>query len=216
MSNNTFIEKSKIIHKNKYDYTLVEYKNNKTKVKIICLKHGVFEQVAGSHLSGNGCIKCARLERMTLTEFIQKSKKIHGDKYDYSLSEYKNSKTNIKIICPIHGIFEQTSNSHLNGAGCSFCSKNKLTTKTFKEKSIKNHGDKYDYNLVNYKNINTKVKIVCPKHGIFEQTPAYHLSSGGGCTLCNKPNIFIEKSKKIHGDKYDYNLIDYKDNKTKG
>ena len=61
--------------------------------------------------------------------FILKSKKIHGDAYDYSLVEYINCKKKVKIICKEHGIFEQTPNNHLKGQNCPICKKS-LKNKT--------------------------------------------------------------------------------------
>jgi len=152
-----------------------------------------------------------------LIGFIEKAKKINGDKYDYSLVEYVNNHTKIKIICPEHGVFEQTPGNHINRkSGCPNC-KNTLTTIDFIEKAKKIHGDKYDYSLVKYVDTKTKVKIICPNHGIFEQTPMGHYNSG--CVKCsyekrsnnNKLTTidFIEKAKKIHGDKYDYSKTKY-------
>jgi hypothetical protein len=108
-------------HGDRYNYRLVEYKNNKTKVKIICPIHGIFEQTPHGHLRGYGCLECGGSKRLTTEEFIKKAKDIHGDKYDYSLVEYKNNKTKVKIICHEHGPFEQTPNDHLKGFGCPKC-----------------------------------------------------------------------------------------------
>lgn len=120
-----------------------------------------------------------------LLKFIEKAKIVHENKYDYSLAEYKDSITKIKIICPEHGIFEQNPNGHLSGCGCYICGgTKKLTTKEFIKKATEVHGNKYDYSLVDYKNNETKVKIICRKHGIFEQTPAAHYRVKCGCPLC--------------------------------
>lgn len=132
-----FKEKAKQLHNNKYDYSNVVYVNSRTKVKIICPKHGGFEQLPSSHLQGNGCPECARewtdehkenhakssrkSRGMTTDEWIQRAKQVHGDKYDYSLTEYVNQRTNVKIICPKHGIFEQKADSHIRGNGCRLC-----------------------------------------------------------------------------------------------
>jgi very-short-patch-repair endonuclease len=124
----TFIEKAKIVHGNKYDYSLVDYKNNYTKVKIICPIHGVFEQKPYAHTSNkSGCPKCgleksSKKQRMSYEKFIEKAKTVHGNKYDYSLVKYINAKTKIKIICPIHGVFEQIPDNHLRkNYGCPKC-----------------------------------------------------------------------------------------------
>ena len=95
-----FIEEAKKIHGNKYDYSLVEYKSSKEKIKIKCNTcEQVFLQTPNGHLTGRGCTFCNTNKRMTSDEFIEKAKLIHGDKYDYSLVEYKNMKTKIKIKC---------------------------------------------------------------------------------------------------------------------
>ena len=213
-----FIEKSRTVHGDKFDYSEVECIGSVKKVKIICLDHGAFEQTPNSHLSGNGCPKCYFEQKTSITlEFIEKSRTVHRDKYDYSMVEYVNNATKVKISCSEHGVFEQTPANHLNGNGCPKCGgTSKSNTLEFIEKSRTIHGDKYDYSEVDYINNKTKVKILCFQHGAFEQTPNSHLS-GKGCPNCKKSNIpaFIEKSRTIHGDKYDYSEVDYINNYTK-
>jgi len=155
-------------------------------------------------------------------EFIDKSKKTHGEKYDYSLVNYVNSKKKVKIICSIHGVFEQSPVHHyLRKHGCPKCSINKkLNTSEYINKAIKIHGNKYDYSLVNYVNAKTKIKIICPAHGIFEQEAGSHTDQKTGCPMCSKKynystKEFIEMSINLHGDKYDYSLVNYKNNYSK-
>jgi hypothetical protein len=124
IDNEIFKKRATLIHDGKYDYSLLEYKNNKTKVKIICPIHGEFEQESGSHLKGNGCLKCSG-KNLTTEEFINKVKEKHGNKYNYSLVDYKGSFKKIKIICPIHGEFEQFSDKHIKGHGCLLCKESK-------------------------------------------------------------------------------------------
>ena len=122
-----FINRSILIHNNKFDYSKVEYVNNHTKVCIICPEHGEFWQMPSDHLNGHGCKKCFNEEKrgkskqLTTEKFIEKAKKIHRDKYDYSKVNYVNSQTKVCIICPEHGEFWQTPKSHLNGRGCPHC-----------------------------------------------------------------------------------------------
>ena len=130
-----FIERAKIIHNDKYDYSSVEYEQRSKKIKITCPEHGEFEQTPNSHLNGHGCPKCSG-SFMNTEYFIKKSKEVHGDKYDYSLVDYKNNKTKVKIICPEHGEFKQVSTSHLTGSGCPIC--NNGFNKEFKIKLIRN------------------------------------------------------------------------------
>lgn len=141
-NNEEFIEKSKNIHGNKYDYSLVDYNGKRSSVIIICPIHGEFEQVARNHYGGSGCQKCANEsisnhQRLTIEGFIEKSRNIHGDKYDYSLVDYKTNTDRVKIICGIHGEFEQRPVEHLRGCNCPKCKESK-GEKIIREYLIKN------------------------------------------------------------------------------
>ncbi len=128
--------------------------------------------------------------RKTEEEFIVDAWCKHGDKYNYKLVDYIHSKVKIKIICSVHGVFDQIPNSHLRGFGCSDCKrvnhiKNITHDKdTFINQSIIKHNGKYDYSLVEYKGCRNKVSIICPVHGVFEQVPHYH-TQGNGCQICS-------------------------------
>lgn len=208
-----FIAQANLIHRNKYDYSLVEYVNSKSKIKIICPEHGEFEQIPNSHLTKHGCHRCASPLRKE-EDFINLCKIKHNNKYDYSLVEYRGNRVNIKIICPEHGVFEQIPDSHLRrGCECLKCSgKNKPSTEEFIAKAKLVHGDKYNYSLVKYIRSTSKIKIICPDHGIFEQKAVAHLNSTG-CPKCKGHNKtteeFIAQAKLIHEDKYDYSLVVY-------
>ena len=285
-----FIKKAKEIHGDKYDYSLSEVKGVTKKIKIICPKHGEFDQIPYNHLKGAGCKNCSLKtgweDRKKSTEdFIKKAKEVHGDKYDYSQTEYTDSKSQvkiidedgfehlvlpfshlkdcllnnksainknaffvnklkqihgdkydyslvkyekihdkIKIICSKHGEFSQSANSHFKGHGCPKCSgenssiNQTYSTETFISKAIETHGNKYDYSLVKYVDSKTKVKIICPVHGEFEQAPSNHLLRDG-CRKCSflhnakkrskSTEEFIKKAKEIHGDKYNYSKTEY-------
>lgn len=224
LTQDEFIRKAELIHNNKYDYSLAEYKNSITKIKILCHVHGEFIQPPGTHLAGVGCPRCAGKNKTT-EDFIIQAKKIHGDKYDYSLVKYKKTKTKVQIICPIHGIFEQTPICHLKSNGCQKCASNyKKDNAWFINKAITIHADKYFYNKVDYKNNYTKIIITCKKHGDFLQEPSSHLK-GMGCYKCAKTEIgikqrkttenIIKKFKNTHGELYDYSLVDYSTAKNK-
>jgi len=198
MTKDFFIQKSNEIHNNFYDYSLVDYVNNKTKVKIICPLHGVFEQSPDKHLINHGCVICNGGIKSNKDIFIQKSNEIHNNFYDYSLVDYVNNKTKVKIICPLHGIFEQTPKKHLIGQGCYNCYiiKNIKETNLFIEEANLIHNNFYDYSLVNYVNNKIKVKIICPIHGIFEQTPNSHLSNTK-CYKCSNISRRLKSLKRI-------------------
>ena len=105
-----FIKKAELIHNGKYDYSNVEYVNSQTKVSIICPIHGKFLQTPAMHLSGNGCPKCkaqkqGNIQRKKVEDFVNEAKEIHGDKYDYSKVNYKNTHDKVCILCPKHGEF---------------------------------------------------------------------------------------------------------------
>ena len=177
-----FIIDAKKVHGDRYDYSLSEYIGNKIKVEIICSIHGVFKQTPDNHSHNHGCPKCVGLY-MDNDLFIEKSIIIHKNKYNYSLINYINNSTPIKIICPEHGVFEQSPHAHLNGSGCPKCVGFNKTTEEFIKEAKLIHDNKYDYSLVEYKNATNKIKIICNKHGIFEQTPNKHLN-GNGCKHC--------------------------------
>jgi len=183
-----FIKEVIAVRGNRYDYSLVEYINGHAKIKIICKEHGVFKQTPSNHLNHNqDCNKCANNQQKTGEQFIQDAYLIHGDKYDYSLVKYITARLKIKILCPIHGVFEQTPTNHLTGFGCNYCGGNQQkTTAQFIQEAIMIHGDKYDYSLVEYINSYTKVKIICPTHGIFKQAPTnhIHIENERGCPTC--------------------------------
>lgn len=132
LSNDEFIYKAKKVHGDKYDYSKVEYVDAHTDVIIGCPVHGDFKQKPGEHLRGRGCKKCGWKQDDT-SSFITKAMLVHGNRYDYSKVEYKNSSTSVPIICPKHGEFWQKPNDHLNGHGCPTCNESKL------EKEIEEH-----------------------------------------------------------------------------
>lgn len=226
-----FIAKAREVHGDKYDYSKTEYSTAKTKVCIICPKHGDFWQKPLFHLQGCGCPKCGiekqvSYKRSNLQEFILKSIKSHGDKYDYSKVEYKNNYTKVCIICPTHGEFWQKPVSHLMGLGCIYCriDKSKKDTLKFIEEAQRKHDYFYNYSKTKYISAHKKVCIICPIHGEFWQEAKSHLL-GCGCPQCGNNKIseklrlsrdeFIERANLIHNSKYDYSKVNYINGGTK-
>lgn len=210
LTTQSFIEKAVQIHGDKYDYSKVEYINSKTKVCIICPEHGEFWQVPASHLQKRGCPICSNIKKKLAkiddkNSFIEKAKKIHGDEYDYSKVEYIDSYTKVCIICTKHGEFWQSPNNHLRYQGCPSCYDDKRKNigtnnkNTFIEKAKEVHGDKYDYSKIDYKNVSTKISIICPKHGEFLQRPDHHLN-GCGCPRCCESKL--EREIRNYCDKH--------------
>lgn len=165
------------------------------------------------------------MAKFNLEDFLKKAKLMHGNKYDYSKSIYKNNRTKLIINCPIHGDFLQLPFLHMQGSGCRKCSdlkrsnNAKMSHEDFINKAKEIHGDKYDYSETIYKSADENVIIICPKHGKFEQKRAKHIYLRRGCPECAviksakkrslSTKLFINKAKEIHGDKYDYSLVNY-------
>lgn len=210
-----FISRCNKLYNNYYDYSKVVYKNTRSKIIVICPKHGEFILKASSHLGNRGCKKCGN-NMITLNEFIAQSNKIHNYKYRYDNVVYINKKTKVNITCLKHGDFLQKPQNHLSGQGCPKCVGKKKTTEEIILEFKKIHGDTYDYSLVEYKGNKPKVKIICKKHGVFEQQVAIHLQKNG-CIKCgnntsidgnnfiksfNNDNIIIENIMKIGGQRF--------------
>ncbi len=163
---------------------------------------------------------------ITTEEFIKKAIKLHGNKYDYSPTIYEKSSIKIKVKCFKHGLLEMLPHNHLKKlGGCRKCAIKIISSKrVFIQKATKKHGNKYNYELVNYINKYTKINIICFNHGSFFQKPDDHLQ-GKGCLQCGlisskkkqrkTTEDFIKKSKEMHGDKYLYDKSIYLNNKTK-
>ncbi len=221
MDKDTFVKRAIAKYGNFYDYSKVpEHFTQKDKICIICPEHGEFWQVFSGHLR-NSCPKCAnkrRGKKFTKEEFLERAKKVHGDKYDYSKVEYINCETNVCIICQKHGEFWQTPVNHILGHDCPKCKGRGLNTKEIVKKFKEVHGDKYDYSKVEFVKMHEKVCIICHEHGEFWQTPSKHLI-GRGCPKCGKMSAakkqcvtkeeFVERARKIHGEKYIYDNVNY-------
>jgi hypothetical protein len=214
-----FIAKANVIHNNKYEYSKVEYINSNTSVEIICPEHGSFWQKSVNHLRGYGCLKCVGKNK-TNEEWIENANKIHNNKYDYSKVEYINARTKVEIICPEHGSFFQKPISHVRGSGCIKCAGYySPTTEEWIERAQEVHGSRYDYSNVVYTGCDNKVEIICSVHGSFWQMAISHLR-GSGCIKCAgyySPTTeeWILKAQEVHGFKYDYSKIEYKDANNK-
>jgi hypothetical protein len=160
------------IFSDKYEFNFDGYTNTYGKIDVFCKIHGWSQQIVKNLFKGHGCKKCGGIiasnkQRKNIDIIANEFKKVHGNKYDYSKFKYSNNKTNSTIICPQHGEFLQSPWTHLKGHGCPSCSNNrKFDTKKFIHISKNIHKD-YIYDFVEYENMHTKVKIVCPYHGIF-------------------------------------------------
>lgn len=226
-----FIQKAILIHGDRYDYSKIKYTKAIEKVVIICHKHGKFSQQPSDHLKGRGCRACG-FERVTTENFIKNSEKRHGDRYDYTKSEFIKSLIRTTVTCKIHGDFKITPNKHQNGQGCLACSKlartggestkAKTARDTFLKKAMLVHGDKIDFSKMNYITAKEKAIFICPTHGEWTARPD-NILHGKGCPGCRAEIVreagrqlslvaaqkFADKARKVHGNKYDYSNTEY-------
>ena len=228
LTNEQIIESFRKVHENTYDYSKVVYIKSNEKIEIICPEHGSFFQTPNNHKNGQRCPKCSGKLKHTKEEIIEKMNLVHNNiikKYEYNIPTYNNIFQKIKIKCLVqdHGIFEQTISNHINGKGCPKCGKissglkNTSNQEDVIEQFKKVHHNKYDYSEVEYKKTSKKVKIICPEHGPFLQTPNAH-KMGSGCPSCGGkqkltiPQI-INRAQNIHSidskPKYHYNIEKY-------
>lgn len=215
-SNSEFIEKIKKLPNTKeVSFEKCQYVNNKTKVILTCHhkdsdgnEHGDFEITPGHLLDGEGCPVCRYIKsssalRRSIEELISDARKVHGDRYDYSMiTEYKNDRLKYPIICPEHGVFYQAMNNHIKGKqGCPVCGKIKqgaeqrITFEEFVERANKVHDGYYTYDESSYTLFTDYVGIICPKHGYFKQNGSNHINLGYGCPKCG--NIISKGEKEV-------------------
>lgn len=197
----SFIEKAKAVHGERYDYSLVEYGSSRATVKVLCPDHGIFEQRSGHHLEGQGCPVCGNSRKTTKGSFVEKARKVHGDRYGYDAVVYSGAHTKVEILChkPHHGLFSQRPGDHLQGYGCPKCSGvHPYSTGEFIEKARAVHGDKYCYDKSRYVGALVKITIFCKTHKTeFEQTPGNHLF-GRGCPSCAESGYNPEKPGNVY------------------
>jgi hypothetical protein len=216
-----FVDKSKFIHGDNFDYSETKILGNYVTVR--CKEHQcVLTQLLSNHLAGKGCIHCrndATQQRCSLglNGFLKRAREVHGDRYGYSkVLEYINEYTILEIECFIHGIFSQRSHDHLHGSGCPLCgkeegaAKKRTSLEAFISQSKKIHGNRYGYDQSVYVNDNTLMRVFCSSHnGYFDQTPR-RLLTGRGCKQCKRQrqpmpfDYYLKQFREKHSNKYQY------------
>lgn len=212
-----FIIKSNILHNNTYDYSKVNYINQKMKVIIGCKIHGDFEQSPNNHTHKSHprqCPKCSTIntannQRSSKDVFIERANKVHNNLYDYSNVEYINCEIKIKINCKKHGEFIQRPQHHLNGTCCPKCN-----TRGFSKLQI---------SWLNFISTYYGIKIIHAENGDEYIIPNTRFKADGYCIETNtiyefhgdywhgNPNIydsnkFNNTTKCTHGELYQNTL----------
>lgn len=202
-----------------YDLSQVEYVNSTTNITIICPKHGEVKKLLRAYMKGIGCTQCHVKCRIDTSVVLERFRKAHGDKYDYSEVEYTHNAKRVSIRCAQHGSFLQSPSIHWKGSGCPRCAKEQassytLTTDEIIKKFTVVHSTRYDYSQTVYVHSTVPLDIICTRHGVFRQTPNNHLR-GSGCARCtevaSKPEMRwadaietitgwkVDRQKKIDG-----------------
>lgn len=204
-----FIERARAAHGDKYDYSKSQYTKARTKTTVTCPYHGDFLVAPEHHWRGTGCTACSGKRQLTTAEFIKRSAKAHGDRYDYTNSVYVSDGVKVNIVCREHGQFSQLPRSHYGGAGCPKCARcARVPFSDFVKRSRVVHKDRYIYPPQRLLRTHQKVIIICRDHGEFSQVAKDHMS-GHGCRACAglaplDTEEFVARSKGVHGGKYSY------------
>ena len=214
-------------HGDVYDFVVDTYKGVGKKMEVICKIHNhKWKPRPIDLIRGQGCPKCRYVKSgkkrvLKVPEFIKRSRKTHGDKYDYSqVHQFKQQKKErVKIICPTHGVFKQNPFDHYSGSGCPKCweeIRSEVLTipwedilKSFRE----THGEKYQYTSDDSENSSSKLRLICSKHGGFTQDVTSH-KHGQGCPKCGRERIseflttpweeVLKSFRETHKDEYEY------------
>lgn len=224
-----------------YDYSKVIYTKSTEPITVVCPRHGEFITKPGMFLrSTYGCPKCAQVslaKQRTITpeDFIKRCKEVWGNKFTYEKTKYVNSDTKVVITCPIHGDFEIRPADFIRKHGCPKCKGNKTsilnkklhgdTLEDFINKAKLLYDNLFDYSKVIY--VNSRIKVCIHSNLLNEDfliTPSKFLSGSILKKYLGLPRyessslnleIFIQRAKLLHGDKYDYSKVEFKNVKEK-
>lgn len=215
-----FIKKSREVHGDTYTYDKVDYIRNSVPVVITCPTHGDFKQQPQHHTKGSGCPVCAKEARRryadsvtnTESQFIERAKAVHGDKYDYSDLKWKSYSRKVSIICPKHGRFKQAPVNHVVAKqGCPQCGIESIPEK------IRESEESFNTRLMahtdgrlrlaahsGYTNSNTTANFICRDHGEFTYKSPYRLFRSGDCPECMKEKG--QQTSKLEQELHDFVL----------
>ena len=189
-----FIVKAKAAHSSgtAYDYSKVVYENNRSRVEIICPKHGSFSQTAARHLAGADCPQCTRNKKYSAAEFFTEACRRHNNRYDYAESVFVSGNSELSILCKQHGLkFQQKAFLHLYGKhGCMECARegrstlHKIACGVLIDRASEVHDGKYSYPPEFTAGTADKIEVTCPKHGPFDVQIGNHIYQKSGCPSC--------------------------------
>ena len=196
------------------DYSLSNYIDSQTKIKIRCKVHDyIYEQVYNDHKRSKygGCPMCCderqSKERLPPKEFFTNKlislRDDRGTTYDYTSSVYRGARKEVNIVCKKHGVFWQLPQVHYRNGGCQQCANDAssesrfLTQEEFEEKAKTEHGDKYDYSVSIYRGYKEYVDVLCKEHGVFSVLVSNHLS-GQGCQMCTTKGFQNSKDSVLY------------------
>lgn len=235
MTHEKFVGKCTLLYGDTFDFSETKFIDMTTPVSYTCKVHGVVSASPRYILNGLGCKKCS-LEKKNAEArhdtnwFISESKRKFGDAFSYDKSVYVGAHESIIITCKEYGDFETTPAEHLKSkTGRTSKLNNKQFDDTyFLSKFTEKHKNLYSYTKTKNIHRHGSITCTCQKHGDFEIKTAYHLN-GGGCPMCAKENSsaiardrhrynkekFVELASEIHGDRYNYDFVEYIDSHTK-
>lgn len=183
-----YLARANQVHGGKYRYIESTLCSANKPATVLCKLHGKFQQKLANHLQGAGCPKCAGRG----VDWVERFKSVHGDQYDYQRVCYVDYKSPVEILCTVHGSFLQTPDNHYRGQGCPKCkgglirSHKQMVMSEFVRRANIVHDGRYVYPTEQFDNVlRSLVKIQCPEHGVFTQTPVNHLAGKTGCSRCS-------------------------------
>jgi hypothetical protein len=221
MTTERFLREGVIVHGDRFDYSLAKTNALKDKVTVVCRTHGPWETITANHLRGAGCPECAGNKKYTYESFVAQATSVHKGLFTYLKCHYKDNKSHMRIVCKVHGEFQQKAYCHLQGQGCPKCDgKGMVNAEVFAQKGREINGDKFDYSGVIYKDSHTPTQLKCNVCGHkFKQSYNGHIRQKQGCPKCAGMLVtlesFIESARKVHGERYDYSKTTYFNSKVK-
>ena len=218
MNQQEFIAKATATHPGKFDYSITQFCKLDARIWVRCLQHGPFQILPFVHLrKPNGSCPACDGRLISANDFIERSKKQHGERYSYAVGHDLKWSDKISIECRDHGKFIQMVGSHLSGCGCPKCSKTYVRSpQEWEEAAKQKHGNQYSYSITKWHRATTKIEIVCPVHGSFWQLTFKHINNGSGCPQCANDklrmpfNDFIQRAGVVQNNKYIYPEQEFK------